>query len=636
MRVAVLHPQTAFVRGGAETHAESLVKALKAAGHDADLVQIAGKWYPPSQLAHQMAVWRSFDITESNGLKVDAVIGLKFPAYLAQHERKVVWLIHQHRTAYELWDHADYADLKRQDDGAAVRDMVWEADRVALGEAKRVFTNSSNVKDRLWNSLRIPAETLYHPSGVSERLLDREPGPYGEHILFPSRMESLKRQSLVIDAMKHVKTSVQLVLVGRGPDEPQLREQVERLGVGDRVTFEIGVSDERLEQLYLSALGVYFGPFDEDYGYVTLEGMAARTTGRHAHRQRGTARVRAGRRDRDRRPAGAAGDRRGLRPAAPRPGGRRPVGQGRQRVDPGRGAALAGRRRAAPGLMGARAKAAGVSRRLRSPKAVQVEHGTGPGSAGELVFCGPLPPAPTGIATYDRAVLDGLRADRVQRAPPHGRAVADRTEGRDQVPRLSPGHLPARQQRGVPPGDLPRRVPHQRVDRAARPRARRLRARVEDGRRPAGVHGGARGRAAPREPHLARRDPQRTVAGTVGRPRRQTRARDHRALGVLQGLPGGSRLPHAGLRGAASGGGVAAGVRAGRRARSRPARPVGSARCPPPDRRAGRHERGQAARCPRGGRDPASRRCARRDRGPAHRGLRRRARGRRREGRAIG
>ena len=39
--------------------------------------------------------------------------------------------------------------------------------------------------------------------------------------------------------------------------------------------FEIGVSDERLEQLYLSALGVYFGPFDEDYGYVTLEGMAA-------------------------------------------------------------------------------------------------------------------------------------------------------------------------------------------------------------------------------------------------------------------------------------------------------------------------------------------------------------------------
>ncbi len=32
-----------------------------------------------------------------------------------------------------------------------------------------------------------------------------------------------------------------------------------------------------------------------------------------------------------------------------------------------------------------------------------------PRAAGELVFAGPLPPAPTGIASYDRAVLDGLR-----------------------------------------------------------------------------------------------------------------------------------------------------------------------------------------------------------------------------------
>ena len=275
MRVAVLHPQTAFVRGGAETHAEALVRALKAAGHEADLVQIAGTWYPASQLAHQMAVWRSFDITESNGLKVDAVIALKFPAYLIEHERKIVWLIHQHRTAYELWDHPEFADLSRQDDGAGVRDMVWNADRLALNEAKRVFTNSKNVKERLWSSLRIPSEHLYHPSGVTEHLLDQAPGPYGDYLIFPSRMESLKRQSLVIDAMTHVRSDLKLVLVGRGPDEPQLRARVDKLGLKDKVRFEIGVSDDRLHQLYLGALAVYFGPFDEDYGYVTLEGFAA-------------------------------------------------------------------------------------------------------------------------------------------------------------------------------------------------------------------------------------------------------------------------------------------------------------------------------------------------------------------------
>jgi glycosyltransferase involved in cell wall biosynthesis len=275
MRVAVLHPQTAFVRGGAETHAEGLVRALRAAGHEADLVQIAGKWYPASQLAHQMAVWRSFDITESNGLKVDAVIGLKFPAYLVEHERKIVWLMHQHRTAYELWDHPDYADLSRQEDGPAVRDMVWNADRLALNEAKRVFTNSKNVKDRLWTSLRIPSEALYHPSPVMDHLMDEPSGSLGEYVLFPSRMESLKRQSLVVDAMQHVKTAVTLVLVGKGPDEQALRDQVGRLKLQQRVRFEIGVSDERLFQLYEGALAVYYGPFDEDYGYVTLEGFAA-------------------------------------------------------------------------------------------------------------------------------------------------------------------------------------------------------------------------------------------------------------------------------------------------------------------------------------------------------------------------
>ncbi len=41
------------------------------------------------------------------------------------------------------------------------------------------------------------------------------------------------------------------------------------------MSFEIGVSDERLLRLFREALGVYFGPFDEDYGYVTIEGMAA-------------------------------------------------------------------------------------------------------------------------------------------------------------------------------------------------------------------------------------------------------------------------------------------------------------------------------------------------------------------------
>jgi glycosyltransferase involved in cell wall biosynthesis len=276
VRIAVVHPQTAFSRGGAETHTEALVRALKTAGHEAEMVTVAGKWYPATELLHQMAVWRALDLSESNGLKIDMVIALKFPAYLVPHERKVVWLIHQHRSAYELWDHPEYADLSKQEEGPVVRDMVWQSDRVALGEAKRIFTNSKNVQERLWTSLRLSSEVLYHPSPPTEALLAMEPGPYGDYNFLPGRMEALKRQPLVIEAMRHVKSPVQLVLVGSGPDEPMLRELVHEYKLGDRVRFEIGVSDERLHELYLGALGVHYGPFDEDYGYVTLEAFAAR------------------------------------------------------------------------------------------------------------------------------------------------------------------------------------------------------------------------------------------------------------------------------------------------------------------------------------------------------------------------
>lgn len=275
MRIAVVHPQTPFVRGGAETHTESVVRALRDAGHDAEMVTVAGKWYPATELLHQMAVWRSLDLAESNGLKIDAVVALKFPAYLVPHERKIVWLIHQHRSAYELWDHSEFADLSRQEEGPAVRDMVWTSDRIALGEAKRIYTNSRNVQERLWTSLRLSSEVLYHPSPICEALLPREPGPYGDAIVFPSRLEPLKRQSLVVEAMRHVRTAVKLTLVGEGPDEPALRDLATKHGVTDRVEFAGRLPDEQLYDRYLNALGVYYGPFDEDYGYVTLEGFAA-------------------------------------------------------------------------------------------------------------------------------------------------------------------------------------------------------------------------------------------------------------------------------------------------------------------------------------------------------------------------
>ncbi|HYZ10746.1 MAG TPA: glycosyltransferase family 4 protein [Actinomycetota bacterium] len=276
MRIAVCHPQTPFARGGAEMHTESLAKALREAGHEADVLSIPFKWYPPAELVHQMAMWRSLDLSEAHGQTVDMVIALRFPSYLVPHEHKVVWLIHQHRTAYELWDHPDFGDISHHDEGDAVRDLIHRADRIALGEAKRIFTNSANVRDRLWRSLGMPAEVLYHRSSLCEALLRMDAGPPGDYVLFPSRLDPIKRQSLAVEAMRHVRGDVRLVLVGTGPMEGDLRQQVARAGLDGRVELAGHVSEGRLLDLYRGALAVYYGPYDEDFGYVTQEAMAAR------------------------------------------------------------------------------------------------------------------------------------------------------------------------------------------------------------------------------------------------------------------------------------------------------------------------------------------------------------------------
>lgn len=276
MRIAVCHAQTPFARGGAEMHTESVARALQEAGHEVEIVGVPFKWYPPAEIVHQMGIWRSLDLTEANGMPIDLVIALKFPAYLARHERKIVWLIHQHRTAYELWDHPVFGDLAPHEGGAEVRDMIWRADRLALGEAQRIYSNSAHVAGRLKSSLGMRAEPLYHRSSVSEMLFEGEAGGYGDYLLFPSRLEPIKRQRLAIDAWRHVRSDVRLVLVGGGFDEMALRARVEEAALEDRVILEGTVPLERLLELYRGALGVYYGPFDEDFGYVTLEGMAAR------------------------------------------------------------------------------------------------------------------------------------------------------------------------------------------------------------------------------------------------------------------------------------------------------------------------------------------------------------------------
>ena len=64
-------------------------------------------------------------------------------------------------------------------------------------------------------------------------------------------------------------------MVGDGPLRDELQELSTSCGLNERITFCGAVDDKALIDLYAKAIGVVYVPYDEDYGYVTLEAFYA-------------------------------------------------------------------------------------------------------------------------------------------------------------------------------------------------------------------------------------------------------------------------------------------------------------------------------------------------------------------------
>lgn len=271
-RIGICTTQVPFTSGGAEAHTRGLEKALVEHGYEAEIIAMPFRWYPPAQIVNGMLMWRLVDLTEANGKSIDLLIGMKFPAYLARHPNKVLWILHQHRTAYQLWG-TDHCDLTDFGDGARVRDLIIHADNTFIPEAKHVYANSRTVAGRLKRYNNIDSEPLYHPPPNAEALFCRT---YGDYVFYPSRLESVKRQDLLVKAMAHVKTDVRCYLAGTGPLERPLKDLIAKLRLEKKVQLLGFVPDEALVNYYADALAVFFGPHDEDYGYVTLEAFHAK------------------------------------------------------------------------------------------------------------------------------------------------------------------------------------------------------------------------------------------------------------------------------------------------------------------------------------------------------------------------
>jgi len=269
-RILVAEARVPGVRDGAELHARSLVAELRKRGHDAERVALPFH-ATKSELLAQACAWRMLNLSSSNARPVDVLIATRFPTWFARHPCKIAWLMHQHRPAYELFG-TPYSDFTASDDDTRLRREIIDLDSRMLGECERIVTNAQNTADRLQRFNNISARPLYHPPPLADRLRD---GAYGDYVLVVARLEPLKRVDLAIRAMAHVPAPIRLVIVGDGSQRAALEREAAESGAGNRIEFAGAVWGEAVASLYADALAVIYAPFDEDYGYVTLEAFLA-------------------------------------------------------------------------------------------------------------------------------------------------------------------------------------------------------------------------------------------------------------------------------------------------------------------------------------------------------------------------
>lgn len=269
MRITIANVQAPFVRGGAEYLADSLAQKLEERGHQVANVRIPFKWYPPQTLLEHVVAFRMMRVASG---QPDLVIALKFPAYLLPFPNKKVWLLHQFRQAYELWGTPHQA-FPNTPEGRRVRDMIIQADNTYLREAKEIYTNSRIVARRLKQYNGIGVNDVLYPPLLKPEIYHC--AGFGDYFFYPSRLNTMKRQALAIEAMRFVKSGFRLVLAGKADQDAyldELQNLVKRHKLEEKVTLLGWISEAQKADLMAHCYAALYLPYEEDsYGYVTLE-----------------------------------------------------------------------------------------------------------------------------------------------------------------------------------------------------------------------------------------------------------------------------------------------------------------------------------------------------------------------------
>lgn len=215
------------------------------------------------------------------------------------------------RTACSVADHSSYRVVRRPS-ALQMLQLVARADVVFHNNISLRFAWPQLVVRRPWVvahhtwiprdglAARLKRRVLRHASHIAVSKAVAQslpvpcavvPNPYADDVFMPvdgvqrtgelvflGRLVSDKGVHILLDALALLARRgkrVQLSVVGEGPEEPALREQVNALGLGDQVTF-VGRRGgaELVALLHAHQVLVVPSVWEEPFGVVVLEAMA--------------------------------------------------------------------------------------------------------------------------------------------------------------------------------------------------------------------------------------------------------------------------------------------------------------------------------------------------------------------------
>ncbi len=175
-----------------------------------------------------------------------------------------------HNTTRFLWQTEEYLSGEVRSSFARRLLEPWlrllrDQDRAATARHTVLVANSRNVQQRIARHYGLESEVIHPPVQISKfELSDQEEGYY----LIVSRLLGYKRVDLAVRAFSSPGSSRRLIVVGDGPELPNLRALA-----GKNVTFAGRCSDAEIAQYY-ARCRAFILPGEEDFGITPLEAMA--------------------------------------------------------------------------------------------------------------------------------------------------------------------------------------------------------------------------------------------------------------------------------------------------------------------------------------------------------------------------